>query len=79
MLCEKASYLINQLRTESDLSIYDEETVREIISEIGTLFDSMKDNVQNNKEKLGTPSFATNLLVYKTSMFRNKQCVIKYL
>lgn len=79
MLCEKASYLINQLRTETDLSTYDEETVREIINEINEMFEKVRETAQNNRDKLGSTAFATNLLVHKAAMLRNKQIVFAYL
>ena len=80
MLCEKASSLLHQLRnTENSLTPYDEETIREVTSEINAHVEMSKQTLMEKREQIGNPSIAINLLVNKAITQRNKECVLAYL
>jgi GINS complex subunit 1 len=75
----RARELLLELRRSDWLSPYNDEGVRQVISEINALHQQVSDRLPTDGTSVDDPSLASPLVVFHTSILRNKRCLLAYL
>eukprot|EP00761_Pharyngomonas_kirbyi_P000354 gb/GECH01000354.1/.p1 GENE.gb/GECH01000354.1/~~gb/GECH01000354.1/.p1 ORF type:complete len:192 (+),score=41.45 gb/GECH01000354.1/:1-576(+) len=75
----KGAQLVNELKQNLWLPPYNEETIREILSEMQSEYADIYDIAHNEYIDPQDPSCAALLLLNHTAFMRNKRCISTYL